>query len=124
MEVQIGMKIEIESNILRYYLRNVYFITGYHRVAIMLSSQSMSVDKFFDRNDADKQFLLEQINKAEDPEKTMINFKACIAKINSKEHYDEYANSGFFNLIRQETDKDTRDETLTVLAKHFQLDVK
>ena len=97
-------------------------ISDYHRVAIMLSPQSMSVEKFFDRDDADKRFLLEQVQRAEDPEKTMANFRACITRINSKERYDRFANSGFFTLVRQDAEKDTRAETLAALAKHFQLE--
>ena len=50
-------------------------ISDYHHVAIMLSPRSMSVEKFFDREDADKQFLLEQIRNADNPEKTMENYK-------------------------------------------------
>lgn len=39
----------------------------------MLSSQDMSVEKFFDRDDPDKAFLKEQIMLADDPESTMKN---------------------------------------------------
>jgi hypothetical protein len=96
-------------------------IADYHQVAIMLSTQSMSVDKFFDRNDPDKQFLFSQIEKAENPMKTMDNFRACIARVNSKETYDAFANSGFFTIVREESEVDTREETLDKLAKHFKL---
>jgi hypothetical protein len=54
----------------------------------------------------------------------MASFSACIARINSKEHYDEYANSGFFTFIRQDSEKDTRAETLAALEKHFRLETK
>ncbi|MHB0878678.1 MAG: hypothetical protein ACYC5O_21780 [Anaerolineae bacterium] len=97
-------------------------ISDYHHVAVMLSPQSMSVERFFDREDEDKRFVLEQIRRAEDPEQTMANFRACIARINSKERYDEYANSGFFTLVRQDAEKDTRVETLAALAEHFGLE--
>ena len=97
-------------------------ISDYRRVAVMLSPQAMSVEKFFDRTDEDKQFLLNHINQAEDPERTMANFRACIAKINSEEHYREFVDSGFFQIIREQTDTDTREETLLKLAEHFQLD--
>ncbi|PKM64363.1 MAG: hypothetical protein CVU96_03245 [Firmicutes bacterium HGW-Firmicutes-20] len=96
-------------------------IADHHQVAILLSPQSMSVDRFFDRKDPDKQFLLSQIQKAENPEKTMENFRKCIAKINSKENYDMFLNSGFFTIIREQDDVDTRLETLAKLEEHFGL---
>jgi hypothetical protein len=87
----------------------------------MLSPQSMSVERFFDRDDPDKVFLLRQIGKSENPEKTMENYWECIARVNSKEHYDEYANSGFYTITREDIDADTRQETLALLEKHFYL---
>ena len=99
----------------------LYEIADYHQVAVMLSPQAMSVEKFFDRDDPDKAFLKEQIMKAENPQKTMENFKACLAKVNSKLHYDEFARSGFFTLVRTDNDKDTKAETLKILSEHFGL---
>ena len=39
--------------------------------------------------------------------------------INSKEHYDEYANSGFFTVVREDNGIDSREEVCDMLAKHF-----
>ncbi|HBL83584.1 MAG: hypothetical protein A2Y17_09415 [Clostridiales bacterium GWF2_38_85] len=111
-------KIIVDTNIS---LEILHEISDYNHVAIMLSPQSMSVDKFFERSDPDKQFVLEQINKAENPEKTMANFRECIARINSQKYCDEFANSGFFTLIRENTEADTKEETLNKLEKHFNL---
>ena len=97
-------------------------IADYHQVAILLSPQSMSVDNFFNRPDPDKVFLKEQIMKAENPEKTMQNFLDGIARINSKEAYDEFANSGFMTVVRADAEQDTKAETLAILAKHFGLE--
>lgn len=97
-------------------------ISDYHHVAIMLSPQSMSVESFFNRDDEEKQFLLSEIQKCPDPEKTLKNFKDCIARINSQKYYDRFLNSGFFTVIREDTETDTKTETLTILAKHFGLD--
>ena len=96
-------------------------IADYHQVAVMLSPQSMSVDRFFDREDEEKQFLLSQIRQSPDPEKTMGNFRECIAAVNSREIYDEWLNSGFFTIIREDEQTDTRLETMEVLAAHFGL---
>ena len=87
----------------------------------MLSSQSMSVDNFFDRDDSDKKFLKEQIMKANDPEKTMNNFLESMARINSQENYDKWVNSGFFTIVRNDIIKDTKLETLEIIEKHFGL---
>ena len=111
-----GKKIFVDTNIPLDLLRE---ISDYRHVAIMLSSPSLSVERFFDRDDPEKQFLLEQIGQSENPTATMANFKACIAEINSPERYREFAESGFFTTVRQETA--TVEETLAVLEKHFGL---
>lgn len=111
-------KVIVDTNISLNILRE---IAEYHQVAVMLSPQSMSVERFFDRNDPEKKFLLEQINASKDPQKTMENYKACIAKCNSREHYEEYANSGFFTVRREDTDTDTKEAVMNMLAEHFGL---
>ena len=94
-------------------------ISDYSRVAVMLSPQSMSVDRFFDRSDPDKQFLLGVIDSCEDSAAVMENYRQGLAMINSKEHYDEYANSGFFTVVREDNGIDTREQVCEKLAKHF-----
>ena len=95
-------------------------ITDYHHVAVMLASQSIAVDNFFDRDDHEKQFLLHQIRQAENPAKTMANFRACIGKT-WLESYDSWLNSGFYTIIRKNVTEDTRQEVLAQLAEHFGL---
>lgn len=113
-----SQKVIVDTNIP---LDILHKVADYNQVAVMLSPQSMSVEHFFDRNDPDKIFIKEQIMKADNPEKTMKNYLAGIAKINSKAHYDEFANSGFFTLVREDTVTDTKLKTLEILAKHFGL---
>ena len=96
-------------------------ISDYHHVAVMLSPQSMSVERFFDRSDPEKQFILSVIDSCDEPEKVMENYKKGLARINSQEHYDEYANSGFFTVVREDNGKDTREYVCESLAKHFGL---
>jgi len=96
-------------------------ISDYSRVAIMLSPQSMSVERFFDRSDPEKLFILSQIEASENPEKTMANYKAGLALINSRKHYDELAGSGFFTIVREDNGLDTREEVCDRLAEHFGL---
>ena len=96
-------------------------LADYNQVAIMLSPQSLSVDMFFERDDEEKLFLLSQIKQAADPEKTLQNFRDCLAKFNSQEIYDEWLNSGFFTIVRNDAETDTRLETVDALARHFGL---
>ena len=94
-------------------------ISDYNHVAVMLSPQSMSVERFFDRSDPDKQFLLNVIDSCDDPVSVMENYRQGLAMINSKEHYDEYANSRFFTVVRENNEIDTREKVCDILAKHF-----
>ena len=96
-------------------------ISDYQHVAVMLSPQSMSVERFFDRNDPEKQFILNVIESCENPEAVMKNYRQGLARINSKKHYDEYAESVFFTVVREDNGLDTREEVCDVIAKHFGL---
>lgn len=97
-------------------------ISDYNRVAVMLSPQSMSVERFFDRDDPEKQFILSLIESCDDPQAVMENYKRGLALINSREHYDELSDSGFFTVVRQDTGEDTREEVCDIIAKHFGLE--
>ena len=96
-------------------------ISDYDHVAVMLSPQSMSVDRFFDRDDPEKRFILGVIESCENPEIVIENYRRGLAPINSKKHYDEYADSGFFTVVRHNIDADTREEVCDAIAKHFGL---
>ncbi len=96
-------------------------IADYNQVAVMLSPQSMSVEKFFDRQDPDKVFIKEQIMKSDHPEKSMAHFLSCIGRVNSKKHYDDLANSGFLTVLRDDSETDTKSDVLALLARHFGL---
>ena len=96
-------------------------ISDYRRVAVMLSPQAMSVERFFDRSDPDKQFLLRVIESCDDPDAVMENYRQGLALINSQSHYDEYANSGFFTVVREDNGIDTREEVCRRIAEHFGL---
>lgn len=109
-------KIFVDTNISLETLRE---ISDYQHIAVMLCPQSMSVDRFFDRGDPEKLFILEQINKAANPEKALENYRKCLEKINSKEVYDKYANSGFYTIVRE--DNSTIEKTINKLTIHFGL---
>jgi len=96
-------------------------IADYNQVAIMLSPESMSVGRFFDRDDPDKAFIKEQIMKHPNPDWAMENFLASMAECNHKEIYDNFADSGFFTIVREDVAADTKLEVLEILAEHFGL---
>lgn len=113
-----NQKVIVDTNIPINLLKQ---ISDYEHVAIMLSPQSMSVERFFDRSDPEKLFILSQIEACENPEEVMENYKRGLARINSKEHYDEFANSGLFTVVRDDDGKDTRQEVCELIAEHFGL---
>ncbi len=111
-------KVIVDTNIPVGFLKE---ISTYNHVAVMLSPLSMSVDSFFDRSDPEKQFLLNVIESCEDSKTVMENYRRGLELINGQKHYDEYANSGFFTVVRQDTQKDTREEVCEIIARHFGL---
>lgn len=111
-------KIIVDTNIPVEILKE---ISDFNHIAIMVSPLSMSVEQFFNREDPEKQFILNVINSCENPEKVLENYKAGLAKINSQENYDMYVKSGLFVLVRENTEIDTKDEVLEKLSRHFGL---
>ncbi|MDO4739028.1 MAG: hypothetical protein Q4A66_00025 [Eubacteriales bacterium] len=109
-----GKKIFADTNISPELLRE---ISDDRHVAFMLSPQSMSVERFFDRPDAEKQFLYQELLKFPDPQAALANFRACLAAINSPEHYAEFEQSGFFVWKRTETT--TAEDALAAVEAHF-----
>lgn len=84
-------------------------------VLIMLAEPQISVNRFFDRPDREKQFLYRLLTEEDDPKAAMENFRACLSRINSKEAYESFMNCGFKVLVRD--DRRSVEETL-VLAEH------
>ena len=111
-------KIFVDTNISLETLRE---ISDYQHIAVMLCPQSMSVERFFDRSDPEKQFLLGVIDSCDDPAAVMENYRQGLSRINSREHYEKYASSGFFTVVREDDGRDTREEVCDRLARHFGL---
>lgn len=114
--VEQGKKIFVDTNIPPDILRE---ISGYHNVAIMLSPTNMAVERFFDRPDAEKQFLYQKLLECPDPNGAIANYRKCLELVNGPEHYREFAESGFFTHLR--TEESTLEHTLHILETHFQL---
>ena len=111
-----GKKIFVDTNIPVDVLRE---ISDYDHVAILLSPTYLAVERFFDRPDAEKQFLYQELLKCPDPKGAIINYRKCLERINGPEHYREFAESGFFTHLR--TENSTIEQTLNTLETHFQL---
>ncbi len=77
-------------------------ISDADHVLIMLADPDISVNRFFQRPDREKQFLYRLLMEEDNPEKAMENFKQCLARINSRENYDTFFHSGFRVILRDE----------------------
>ena len=86
----------------------------------MLADPQISVRRFFERPDREKQFLYRLIMDEPDPEKAMENYRKGLMLINSQENYDHYLHSGFHVIIRDESR--TILQTLELVEKVFGLD--
>ena len=111
-----GKKIFVDTNIP---LETLHEIAQPDHVAMMLAPQEMSIHRFFDRPDAEKQFIYQELLKCPDPEAALANYRKVLEKVNSKEHYEEFANSGFFVWKRREDS--TIEEAMAALEAHFGL---
>ncbi len=94
-------------------------ISDYDHVLIMLADPEISVNRFFERPDREKQFLYRLLMEEEDPERAMENFRACLRRINSPEKYDAFLHSGFRVIVREESR--SIGETLALVEKEFGL---
>ena len=83
---------------------------------IFLMEQHTS-ERFFDRPDREKQFLYQLLLAEENPEAAINNFRECLSRVNSKERYDKFLNSGFHVLKRDENR--TIEETMRMIEGYF-----
>jgi hypothetical protein len=109
-------KIFVDTNICPETLKK---ISDQQHVLIMLADPQISVKRFFDRPDKEKQFLYQLIMDEPDPEKAMDNYRKGLERINSIERYNKMKDSGFTVILRDE-DR-TVEETLKMVEEHFGL---
>jgi len=81
----------------------------------MLADPEISVKRFFERPDREKQFLYRLLMEEADPAAAIENFRACLARINSVNHYNTFLHSGFQVVIRN--DRRTIEETMAMIEK-------
>lgn len=111
-----GRRVFVDTNLSLDTLRE---ISDCRRVALMLADPDVSVRRFFEREDAEKQFIYQKLMEADDPAAAMANYRAILERVNSPENYRMFEESGFFVLKRD--DGRTPEQTLAILERHFQL---
>jgi len=94
-----GRPVFVDTNVSIETLRKV---SDRDHVLIMLADPDISVNRFFNRPDREKQFLYRLLMEEENPEQALDNFRQCLARINSTENYNAFLNSGFRVILRDE----------------------
>jgi cytidylate kinase len=112
-----GRKVIVDTNIPPDILR---VISDYNHVAIMLCEPAdIAATRFFDRDDPDKKFMMEQIKLCKNPDATLQNFNAWVSYRPPNDI--DWSNTGFFAYTRTDFENDTREEVFEILYKHFGL---
>ncbi len=112
-----GDRVIVDTNIPPDVLRE---ISDYDHVAIMLCDPpDITAQKFFDRDDPEKKFMYNEIQKCPDPEATLRNFNSWSTYHPPLE--TDWSHTGFFSITRSDFVNDTKEEVLARLAKHFKL---
>lgn len=111
-----GKKVFVDTNIKVETLKK---ISDYDHVLVMLADPDVSVNRFFERPDREKQFLYRLMLEEENPEAALNNFRACLKRINSQANYDAFLNSGFRVILRDENR--SIEDTLRLVERCFGL---
>lgn len=94
-------------------------ISDKDHVLVMLADPDVSVNRFFERPDREKQFLYRLIMEEENPEMALDNFRECLRRINSQANYDAFLHSGFRVIVRDENR--SIEETFALVERCFGL---
>lgn len=109
-------KIFVDTNIS---IETLKRITDTDHVIIMLAKPYISVNRFFERPDKEKQFLYKLLMKEKNPSYALENFKHCLERINNAESYNFFLHSGF-NVVKR-NEKRSINDTLEIIEKLFKL---
>ena len=109
-------KIFVDTNIS---VEILHEISDENHVLIMLADPNISVQRFFERPDKEKQFLYQLLLKEDNPEDAMIIFRECLKRVNSQERYMMFQKSGF-NVITRDENRSI-DETFALAESMFGL---
>ena len=111
-----GKPVFVDTNIS---VETLQEVSDYDHVLIMLADPDISVNRFFERPDKEKQFLYRLLMDEEDPKSAMENFKQCLRRVNSRAAYDSFLGSGFRVIIRDESRR--IEDTFALVEKEFGL---
>ncbi len=95
-----GKPVFVDTNISPETLRR---IAPSDHVLVLLADPQISVRRFFERPDPEKQFLYRLLLEEKDPRSAMENFRQGLMLINSREAYDRLLNAGFRVILRDES---------------------
>lgn len=107
-------KIFVDTNIS---IETLHSISDEDHVLVVLSDPQISVSRFFDRPDPEKQFLYKLMLEEPDPQAALDNYRKILTRINSKENYYKLENSGFKVIYRDENRSE--DETVKLAEEIF-----
>lgn len=85
----------------------------------MLADPMISITRFFDRPDREKQFLYQLLLAEKDPDAAIANFRDCLFRVNSKERYNIFERSGFNVVVRDESR--SIEDTIKIVEKYLKL---
>ena len=114
-----GKPIFVDTNISLETLRE---ISDTDHVLVMLADPEISVRRFFERPDREKQFIYRLIMEEPDPERAMENYRRTLTLINSRENYERYLYSGFHVIKRDENR--SIEQTAALAAEAFGLPLR
>ena len=107
-------KIFVDTNICA---ETLHRISDERHVLVMLSDPEISIRRFFDRPDPEKQFLYRLMLEEPDPQAALDNYREILTRVCSRESYDELLRSGFRVVYRDE-DR-TQEETARLAEAVF-----
>lgn len=111
-----GKMVFVDTNIS---IETLKEISDNDHVLIMLADPDISVNRFFERPDREKQFLYQLLMDEEQPKLAMENFRQCLKRINSREKYNYFLYSGFRVIVRDENR--SIEDTFALVEKEFGL---
>ncbi len=111
-----GKMVFVDTNIK---IETLKEIADIDHVLVMLADPNVSVNRFFERPDREKQFLYRVIMEEENPQFALDNFRKCLRRINSQANYDAFLHSGFKVILRD--DSRSIDDTFALVEKCFGL---
>ena len=109
-------KIFVDTNIC---IETLHRISDPRHVLVMIAPPEDGINRFFDRPDAEKQFLYQLMLEEPDPQAALDNYREMLTRLHSKESYDALLQSGFPVIHRDENR--SQEETVLLAEEIFGL---